>query len=842
MKKLVSFFATLLLLAGTIMPAALARADATNLIVNPSVETANGIEPANWTPDSWGSSTTTFNYANGGHTGAKSLSINTTARTTGDAKWIPDAVTVTPSTSYTYTEYYQSNVATELDAEYIDASNNVSYAYLTAVPASTTWTPASKTFTTPATAVKVAVLHILAGVGALQTDDFSLTSGSTTPPPVTPPVTPPPVTPPVAGTNLITNPSFETANGASPASWATDKWGTNKSTFSYITTDGHTGTHSATVQTTTYTSGDAKWYFNAVAVQPNTKYIFSDYYKATTGTSLVAQYNNGSGVLTYKTLSAVAASTGWQQATTTFTTPATAKSMTIFHLIGHVGTLQIDDASLALPATTPPPPPAPTVNTVNITAPIANAQLSGNVTVTANATSTATVANVQFKLDGANLGNAVTTAPYQTSWNTTTATNGAHTLTAVITASDNTTATSSAVQVTVANQVAPPPPPPPAVNNLVSNPSVETVDPANAQAPLDWMTGNWGKNTAQLSYAQTGRTGTRSVTAQITSYTNGAAYWFFKSQPVTGGKLYDFSDYYKATVSSEIDVVFTMSDGSTQEVYLGDAFTSPNSWTKFEIQFAAPAGAVSATVIHYLSAVGTLSLDDVSLSQFSYQGFNRPIVSITDDDGYASFYNNGLPLLQKYDLTSTDYIISSYVTNAAGYMTSNMIKALHNAGNEIGSHSVNHPDLTSLTASQADSELKDSQTYLQNLLGIAVPNYAAPYGAYNNDVVTDAANYYQSYRTTISGYNAKNNFDRNAIMVQNLVNTTTLAEVQSWIAQAQATNTWLVLVYHQVDTAPSAGDYNTYPSDFDAQLQAIKSSGIAVETVAQALAELEPQL
>jgi hypothetical protein len=68
-----------------------------------------------------------------------------------------------------------------------------------------------------------------------------------------------------------------------------------------------------------------------------------------------------------------------------------------------------------------------------------------------------------------------------------------------------------------------------------------------------------------------------------------------------------------------------------------------------------------------------------------------------------------------------------------------------------------------------------------------------------------------------------------------------LAEFQSWVDKAKATNTWLVLVYHQVD--PNATDtYNTYPADFNAQLNVIKTSGVPVRTINQALDELIPQL
>src|SRR5262249_59016238 len=74
-----------------------------------------------------------------------------------------------------------------------------------------------------------------------------------------------------------------------------------------------------------------------------------------------------------------------------------------------------------------------------------------------------TVQNVQFRLDGNNLGGPDTSAPYSVSWNTTGAANGSHTLTAVATALLGLQFTSNAVTVTVSNGP-PPDTTPPAVN------------------------------------------------------------------------------------------------------------------------------------------------------------------------------------------------------------------------------------------------------------------------------------------------------------------------------------------------------------------------------------------
>src|SRR5207237_1401874 len=73
--------------------------------------------------------------------------------------------------------------------------------------------------------------------------------------------------------------------------------------------------------------------------------------------------------------------------------------------------------------TTPP--------TVSVTAPSSGATVSGTVTLSANASDNVGVASVQFQIDGSNFGAADTASPYTTSWNTTTAANGTHSITAI---------------------------------------------------------------------------------------------------------------------------------------------------------------------------------------------------------------------------------------------------------------------------------------------------------------------------------------------------------------------------------------------------------------------------
>jgi hypothetical protein len=93
----------------------------------------------------------------------------------------------------------------------------------------------------------------------------------------------------------------------------------------------------------------------------------------------------------------------------------------------------------------------PTPPTVSMTAPAAGATVTGSVTVSATASDNVGVASVQFTLDGVNLGAPDTSAPFQTSWLTTSTTNGSHTLRAIARDAAGNATTSAARTVTVSN-------------------------------------------------------------------------------------------------------------------------------------------------------------------------------------------------------------------------------------------------------------------------------------------------------------------------------------------------------------------------------------------------------
>jgi hypothetical protein len=97
------------------------------------------------------------------------------------------------------------------------------------------------------------------------------------------------------------------------------------------------------------------------------------------------------------------------------------------------------------------PTPSPTPPSVTIAAPVPNAVLSDKSTLSARASGSFSIANVQFLLDGVNLGAPLTTSPYEITWDTTKASGGNHTVSAIATDVQGQTSAPAPVTVTVDN-------------------------------------------------------------------------------------------------------------------------------------------------------------------------------------------------------------------------------------------------------------------------------------------------------------------------------------------------------------------------------------------------------
>jgi peptidoglycan/xylan/chitin deacetylase (PgdA/CDA1 family) len=125
----------------------------------------------------------------------------------------------------------------------------------------------------------------------------------------------------------------------------------------------------------------------------------------------------------------------------------------------------------------------------------------------------------------------------------------------------------------------------------------------------------------------------------------------------------------------------------------------------------------------------------------------RPIL-LTFDDGYATVFETAFPVLQRAGFVATIFIVTGQINGTNVWdaderqqrlLSAEQIRALHGAGFEIQSHTVNHARLPDVSADVAFSELVDSRTDLERLLGVPVRVICYPFAAHTAAVETLAA-------------------------------------------------------------------------------------------------------
>ena len=191
-------------------------------------------------------------------------------------------------------------------------------------------------------------------------------------------------------------------------------------------------------------------------------------------------------------------------------------------------------------------------------------------------------------------------------------------------------------------------------------------------------------------------------------------------------------------------------------------------------------------------------------------------ISFTFDDGLTSALTQAAPVMQKYGITGTNYVITGcvgtvgtcYADASADYMTWPQVKTLQDQYKwEIGSHTVNHYPMTTISDAQKDYELAQSKKDLA-ANGIAATAFATPEGDYDNATVALASKYYSSHRGFWDQGVNDWPYDESVIRVMQVQGRVSVATVKAAIDAAVAQDQWLVLVFHDIKVRASKNVYD----------------------------------
>ncbi|MCL4374292.1 polysaccharide deacetylase family protein [Patescibacteria group bacterium] len=125
-------------------------------------------------------------------------------------------------------------------------------------------------------------------------------------------------------------------------------------------------------------------------------------------------------------------------------------------------------------------------------------------------------------------------------------------------------------------------------------------------------------------------------------------------------------------------------------------------------------------------------IPDILNGSIQYEASRSAV--LTFDDGYDDFYTVVFPLLKKYQVKATVYLIADFI-GRPGFMNASQISQLVDSDLvEVGSHTLNHLYLKAVPPPIAEKEIVQSKKTLEQRFHITVKTFAYPYGAFNDAV------------------------------------------------------------------------------------------------------------
>ena len=123
-----------------------------------------------------------------------------------------------------------------------------------------------------------------------------------------------------------------------------------------------------------------------------------------------------------------------------------------------------------------------------------------------------------------------------------------------------------------------------------------------------------------------------------------------------------------------------------------------------------------------------------------YYKYKSPVL-ITFDDGYKDVYLYAFPILKKFKLQATMFLIAGLI-GRPGYLTQNEIVEMSEVFS-FESHTLSHPKLDEMSVSELEKEFGKSKDIIESLTSKPVNTLSFPFGRYDKNVLTVAQKHFK---------------------------------------------------------------------------------------------------
>lgn len=284
----------------------------------------------------------------------------------------------------------------------------------------------------------------------------------------------------------------------------------------------------------------------------------------------------------------------------------------------------------------------------------------------------------------------------------------------------------------------------------------------------------------------------------------------------------------------------SFANGAFQSYNMSDADKQYNGWhfvgldlAEFTGAYGTPNWATTVNAIRLTINQSSATATTVYLDSIVHSWSAKGKVIVTNDDGWASWFTSGIPVLNSLGLKSTASIIAAQVNLNASWVTSAQLAAAYNSGHDLCVHG--GTAMTGLADTQTRiNDVKSNKDFLVNAgYGRGANVYVWPNGVYQLSAgdqecinLLKAQGFVCARGTTnVRYYRHSVGHADNCwlIPIIGVDASTSTATIASYLDIAATRGATCVLMYHEIVSSGATGGTQRNLADFTADMNAIKA-------------------